>query len=292
MTSKLLDSAICLASFHYQCNQYDDRRPLAFGANPKVRNETRERERMKEQMQIQRDTISVCEQDIANNRKKKWWSGEKKQRPRKYIRQDQGKRFQPNAAAAKREVHKSKGVKNFLPSHLRRKENTTSNRSSNRSSKQWRASFVAGNDPNRLLELTGLTSQTPSLFLQEAAHLYSLLAAVGMSTLRCDVEGAESPIAPFIPGAPFPPVNPDELSPDIQLQYYETAPMWNFLYYILGMQRSQLRRTLYNAARPFRVIGGISDAEAHMLQQAKGPSARMSLCSLWLKVCRAHCLFQ
>ncbi|CAJ1916362.1 unnamed protein product [Cylindrotheca closterium] len=284
MTSKLLDSAIVLAAFHYQAKQYDDRRPLAFGANPKVRNETRDRERLKQRM-VTRDTItSVPEQDG----KKKWWSGEKKQRKKSHIRWEQGKRLQPNAATGRhRSNNSSKTLKKFLPAKLRKQTSTTSNVSQ----KRWSASFAAGNDPdNRLLQLTGLESQTPSLFLQEAAHLYSLLSAVAMSTLRCDVEGAESPIAPYIPGAPLPPVNPDELSSDIQMQYYETNPIWGFLYYILGLQKSQLRRTLYNAARPFRVIGGISDNEARMLQQANGPSARMALCSMWLKefISREH----
>jgi hypothetical protein len=46
--SNWLDAAILLASFHYQCAQYDTLRPLTFGANPKIRNETREREHLHE----------------------------------------------------------------------------------------------------------------------------------------------------------------------------------------------------------------------------------------------------
>lgn len=38
------------------------------------------------------------------------------------------------------------------------------------------------------------------LFLQEAAHLLSLLSAVAMSTLRNDLETAESPLITFTPG--------------------------------------------------------------------------------------------
>lgn len=283
MTSKIMDSAICLAAFHYQCAQYDDRRPLAFGDNPKVRNETRERERIKQQAQIQRDTISICEQDIAEKYRRKRF-GEKRNRNYTYVRPEQGKRFQPNGAIEKWKKDSAKNK--FFPTSLIRKKD---GKSPGRPSKRWRASFAAGSEIP-ITELTGLASQTPSLFLQEAAHLYSLLSAVAMSTLRCDVEGAESPIAPHIPGIPLPPVNPDELSPDIQFQYFEQSSCWNFLYYFLGMQRSQLRRTLYNAARPFRVIGGISDNEARMLQQANGPSARMALCSMWLKefITREH----
>ena len=286
--NKLLDSAITLSSFHYQCNFYDDRRPLAFGSNRRAHNETRERERQKKEQEIRRDTISVCEQDMAVHRKKKWWSSKKNQeRPRSYIQPAQSKSFRPNAPTEKWKSPKSKASKNFLPSKLRKNSSVASSHST----KRWSATFAGGNNTDdHMLALTGLSSQTPSLFLQEAAHLYSLLSAVALATLRCDVEGAESPLAPYIPGAPLPPANPDELSPDIQMLYYENSPVWNFIYYIVGVQKSQVQRTLYNAARPFRVIGGISDGEARMLQLANGPSARMSLCSMWLKefISREH----
>jgi hypothetical protein len=40
---------------------------------------------------------------------------------------------------------------------------------------------------------------------------------------------------------------------------------------------------LYNAARPFRVIGGVSDAEIELLQAARGPLAKVALVSMWLQ---------
>jgi hypothetical protein len=50
---------------------------------------------------------------------------------------------------------------------------------------------------------------TPPLFLQELAHLASLLMAVALSTLRNDIEGAESPLSVHVPGKPWPEVDPD-----------------------------------------------------------------------------------
>jgi hypothetical protein len=50
---------------------------------------------------------------------------------------------------------------------------------------------------------------TPPLFLQELAHLASLLMAVALSTLRNDIEGAESPLSVYVPGKPWPEVDPD-----------------------------------------------------------------------------------
>ena len=40
----------------------------------------------------------------------------------------------------------------------------------------------------------------PSLFLQESAHLISLLSAVALSTLRNEIEGVEAPLCEFVPG--------------------------------------------------------------------------------------------
>ena len=101
----------------------------------------------------------------------------------------------------------------------------------------------------------------PSLFLQELSHLTSLLSAVAMSTLRNDIEMAESPLTEYIPGQPWPPMDPDQLSKDTRREYGEARTFWRVLYYVLGVSRSEKHRTLYNAARPLTVLGGVSDQE-------------------------------
>ncbi|KAL3909496.1 MAG: hypothetical protein SGILL_008066 [Bacillariaceae sp.] len=180
----------------------------------------------------------------------------------------------------------------------------------------------------------------PTLFLQEAAHLFSLMSAVAMSSLRADLEGCASPLVEYMPGQPFPPVNPDEMKVKVWLDSSEqeaeavvdteqtdpdilnertdsdrrvfaeegTFPTtelptrinnryWirnnrirNSLYFLLGISRSPRQRTLYNASRPFAVMGGLSDNEVELLQKARGPEAQMALCMLWLKefVSREH----
>jgi hypothetical protein len=40
---------------------------------------------------------------------------------------------------------------------------------------------------------------------------------------------------------------------------------------------------MYNAARPFTVLGGVSDAEIEKLQNARGPSAKTALCFSWFQ---------
>ena len=163
---------------------------------------------------------------------------------------------------------------------------------------------------------------TASPFLQELLHLYSLLNAVAMASLRHDVEGCPSPLTTYVPNQPFPPYNPNEFQINrhgqlldiFRSQSHQTldssttlgeasnenvwlgwiqeeiSGFWMFLYYIVGVDRSPKQRTLYNAVRPFAVLGGVSDYEAHRLQQARGSMAQLALCQLWLKefIAREH----
>ena len=135
-------------------------------------------------------------------------------------------------------------------------------------------------------KLDGGVNSTPSLFLQEAIHLISLLSAVALSTLRVDVdsENIESPLIPHTPESPLPPVDPDKLTEDIKREYtlVEINKVEKNMMFLLGASRSIKNRTLYNAARPMRVMGGVSDAEIQMLQDANGPMAKVALCELWL----------
>jgi predicted membrane chloride channel (bestrophin family) len=78
-------------------------------------------------------------------------------------------------------------------------------------------------------------------------------------------------------------VNPDELSKETRKEYGEGSTFWRSFYFILGMSRSDHHRTLYNAARPFAVLGGVSDEEVMVLQNARGPYAKTALCFMWLQ---------
>lgn len=125
--------------------------------------------------------------------------------------------------------------------------------------------------------------RTPSLFLQELAHLASLLSAVALSTLRNDVDGSESPLDIFEPGSPWPEVDPDAQP--------GTKYSWPELFkHLTGADRTPEARTRYNAARPLSVIGGVSDAEIRFLQMARGPYAKTQLCFIWLSefITREH----
>jgi len=132
--------------------------------------------------------------------------------------------------------------------------------------------------------------RTPSLFLQELAHLASLLCAVALTTLRNDMDDVESPLGVYTPGQKWPEVDPHYLSKDVRRQAYEQGPFMRTLRYLLGMDQTKHARTIYNAARPMLVIGGVSDNEIAFLQRARGPHAKTTLVWNWLSelIIREH----
>lgn len=132
--------------------------------------------------------------------------------------------------------------------------------------------------------------RTPSLFLQELVHLSSLCSAVALSTLRNDIEGYESPLDMYTPGAPWPAADPDKLPEEEQYKYIPKYLLLKNVRYWFGMDRTAKARTLYNATRPMLVIGGVSNNEIAFLQRAKGPSAKTTLAWSWLSefITREH----
>jgi predicted membrane chloride channel (bestrophin family) len=125
--------------------------------------------------------------------------------------------------------------------------------------------------------------RTPDLFLQELAHLCSLLNAVALSTLRNDIDGAESPLDIYVPGASWPEADPD-------MDQHKTVGIAETIKYLTGRDRSAEARTAYNASKPLQVIGGVSSAEIRFLQMARGPYAKTQLCWQWLSefIIREH----
>lgn len=77
---------------------------------------------------------------------------------------------------------------------------------------------------------------------------------------------------------------PDDKNAQAQnFKYFEMSPFRRTINYLLGNIRTPAQRTLYNACRPFTVLGGVSDAEVDTLQRARGPGAKTALCSMWLQ---------
>ena len=133
--------------------------------------------------------------------------------------------------------------------------------------------------------------RTPSLFLQELAHLSSLLCAVALTTLRNDLDDVESPLEAYVPGQPWPEADPVRLSKEVKTQaYHGDGRVRRNLRYLVGMDQTKGERTIYNAARPMLVLGGVSDNEIAFLQRARGPYAKTQLVWSWLSdfVVREH----
>mmetsp|Transcript_6923 Transcript_6923/g.7609 ORF Transcript_6923/g.7609 Transcript_6923/m.7609 type:complete len:695 (+) Transcript_6923:132-2216(+) len=157
-------------------------------------------------------------------------------------------------------------------------------------SKQPFSTFVDPRHPNKI-DPKGFASiqggRTPPLFLQELAHLSSLLNAVALSTLRNDMEGCESPLAIYEAGQKFPDVNPYKQE---WLKKKGFDAVSSYISTFFGVGLTDVQRNKHNCSLPLPVIGGVSDAEIRFLQIARGPQAKTQLCFNWLTefVIREH----
>lgn len=135
---------------------------------------------------------------------------------------------------------------------------------------------------NTFVEDKGFASdaggRTPNLFLQELVHLASLCNAVAFCTLRDDVEGVKMPLRKYLPGEPWPAIDPYK-STD---KRGTTERIRDALSYIVHAEHTPEKRTAHNASRPLPVLGGVSDTEYAFLERAKGPSAKVNLAANWL----------
>lgn len=228
MLSKWLDAATHLASFHMQSAAYNDIRPLTFGAAAKAQAENRLKKKKKirhfqtpsmlETTQLIEQIMQEQEEERARSRKqtRTWWSSNKqhslatevekrvsiRQKPKHIDSQELDLntiarripvplRFQEQFAHAKHNLR-------FQQKYDL--ENHNNNTSSNKKKELWPFVIKQSHPDRHLFESTETRIPIPSLFLQEMAHLFSLLAGVAMSTLRNDLECAEIPLVEYFPG--------------------------------------------------------------------------------------------
>ena len=64
----------------------------------------------------------------------------------------------------------------------------------------------------------------------------------------------------------------------------------NVCMFLFGLSRTARERTIYNASRPFSVLGGVSNQEVEMLRKVRGHAAQHALCTFWLRefITREH----
>jgi len=277
MLSKWLDVGIEIGAFHMQSNQYNNIKPPSFGQYPQLKSVIRERER------ITKMSLAEMEQKLDEEASRKstflgsFLSFSKKKKKRVKMQSTPILSINSTFDSTQEDNNKKKIP---LPRPRTNPEMAGFGGTLKSLGKLKSISRLDG----------GLEDDSPSLFLQEACHLLSLLASVTMSTLRNDIENAESPLTEYVPGEPWPPVDPDQLQRDIRKEYDQSSSLVTAALYIMGYTRTEKSRTLYNAARPFRVLGGVSDAEIQLLQSARGPYAKVALCTMWLQefIAREH----
>ena len=292
MHSKWLDFATEVAAFHYQAERYNSRKPPAFGSYPYITNLNRQRERVeeptKEELINKIEEMEALDAKLQPSIRSRFriFLGKK---PKPQEKKDSnGTHTSSGYGRHKAGAPKGRGLKSINKMVGRKQKGEKKRHSRDRDNEK----FDEHGNPYSTFEIAartrlragGLDPDHPPLFLEEAAHLLSLLSAVAMSTLRNDLEEAESPLIEFKPGMPWPHADPDAYSADVRKDWAKGGHSnLVILRYLFGLSRTDGARTLYNASRPFRVIGNVSDAEIEMLQAARGPLAKVALCSMWLQ---------
>lgn len=263
MHSKWIDAGVNLAAFHLQSERYKDSKPRSYGENPDY-DLTKRRVRKN----FTGTTLEARTLEILYPQKN-WF--------RSFFFK-KGKTIKPNDPV--------QNVKDLNGTTSTRKKLSKMNSFSARIP-EFRTNHPTESEHDIIPESRldgGIEEEKSSLFLQEMTHLLSLLSAVSLSTLRHDIEFAETPLGTFETNQPWPPVDPDHKEAKvIRNQLVENRWLSTFMMYVFGYTRSNYHRTLYNATRPFKVIGGISDAEATLLLEARGPLAKVTLVLLWIQ---------
>lgn len=270
MHSKWLDVGMELAAFHLQSSAYDGKKPPAFGAHPQLTSIERARERLNETTleELQHMLEETATPNNDQSLRTRVNSFIKKKTP-----QDITSKINNSA------VVKSINRRHTKPQALKKKTNFFTRLYGGSNPKETDMKCTTNYQTSKIWE-----EDKPPLFLQEGAHLLSLLSAVACSTLRNDLEQADSPLITFVPNEPWPAVDPDDIDADTRKDWTRTDfQSCSNLKYLVGHTRTPAARTLYNAARPFRVVGGVSDAEIELLQAARGPLAKVALVSMWLQ---------
>ncbi|OEU10681.1 hypothetical protein FRACYDRAFT_193275 [Fragilariopsis cylindrus CCMP1102] len=292
MHSKWLDFATEVAAFHYQSTRYDHYKPPSFGANPGVQS-----------LEVRASEIFVISGDLDHpittlNRNSNDANESRKQQKKRYKRNERLKRSRKGHDIANNNNNNNNNQPRRTGNAASQLYNHRKSISRPQGSQQQEIQFRDRFDVKTGKPYSTFTAVSrkhlrdgnldpdiipPLLFLEECAHLLSLMSAVAFSTLRNDLPEAESPLTVFEPGLPWPLVDPDGYRGRVRKGWTQSkSKMYSALQFALGRSRNDKARTLYNAARPFRVIGNVSDMEIEKLQEARGPLAKVSLVSMWL----------
>lgn len=175
MHSKWLDAAQTLAAYHLQSSAYESIRPTAFGEQININDMLLDRERS-EELQISMDEkLERIKTSMKRNENRlsfgKFLTGEFKMTCKKVNHHE---------------------IQSINPPKTSKGHRRSTSRS------LWKSGITP--DIGVITDHSEEKELLPSLFLQESAHLISLLSAVALSTLRNEIEGVEAPLCEFVPG--------------------------------------------------------------------------------------------
>ena len=207
MSSKWLDAGICMCAFHYQSAQFDDIKPPSFGSLPYGVSADRIKGRDRNFLGAsQQETERKFSSRLPKSRKSIWdrlmLRRTKQLNPEKLL---QAKSINFKAPQSKNDLGSTIPIPTrFQDQFLKAGEGDPSyneDETAEDRRTRWRGKHSnACHDLNRSHQAK---LPRPSLFLQETAHLISLLSAVAMSTLRSDIDQAVSPVVAYVPGMPW-----------------------------------------------------------------------------------------
>ncbi|OEU11243.1 hypothetical protein FRACYDRAFT_193200 [Fragilariopsis cylindrus CCMP1102] len=307
MTSKWIDSATTLASFHYQSLVYEESRPCSFGDDDCVDENERHRT-TNNSTTIEKMKRSLRSSHSSNNRASSSSMSAVTEGGGSERKSDDNRGSNNNKMQLSSSMPSISGggeTMNEIKSSGGRWNKF--NKGPSMSTTSSIVSFATDVDKVHGSNRNGNASHDnkntrksislKNLFLQEAAHLFSLMSAVAMSSLRADMEGISSPLVDYVPGQNGQDESHRSTESNTTQQLNNTTisikrnnAYTNIFLFLFGMSRNARQRTIYNASRPFSVLGGISDQEVEMLRKVRGPAAQHALCTFWLKefITREH----
>jgi hypothetical protein len=302
MFSKWLDACTNLAAYHYQSDYFAKITPPSFGNHPELKNFTRNRKRVLTELTMEEYTakLDILEAENSQEPSEGMGGGGGGSRGLLNFLQASRKKARKTKALSKpkcihrRQISEHKpirtpdgNIRRFISSRVDSNNDLTNFAGE---SYEWHRSN-SSTSSSCMFE-----DPIASPFLEEAVHLFSLLSAVALSTLRNDIPEAPLPLVKWEPDDTFPHVDPDHISyekskkkktEDSKQQQnqrkFSDSHFWTTFFALLGVSRTPIQRTLYNQGRPFQVLGGISEREMKALQQARGGYAKVSLCYMWIQ---------
>lgn len=199
---------MCMCAFHYQSNQFEDIRPPAYGGLPdgvsadqikgRDRNFAGATQKEAEQsIRSSKKSLRSIRKSLLLRKSRSKTKPEPKFQPKSINSKNLGEDFQ-----SKHDMTSTIPIPNrFQDQFLKAGEGDPGyDEDETLEDRRARWRVKQSHAYHHLNRSRRAKLPSPSLFLQETAHLISLLSAVAMSTLRSDIDQAVAPVTAYVPG--------------------------------------------------------------------------------------------